>query len=65
TFVSNIPGETQTLPTAIYSFLQVPGGEASAWRLVAVSIAVAMAALLASEMISTRVARRIGRGVSR
>ncbi|MEM9778649.1 MAG: molybdate ABC transporter permease subunit [Pseudomonadota bacterium] len=61
TFVSNIPGETQTLPTAIYSFLQVPGGEASAWRLVIISVVVAMAALLLSELVSTRVARRIAR----
>ncbi|MGD9783840.1 MAG: molybdate ABC transporter permease subunit [Hyphomicrobiaceae bacterium] len=60
TFVSNIPGETQTLPSAIYSFLQVPGGDASAMRLVLISIAVAMVALLASEMVATRVARRIG-----
>ncbi len=60
TFVSNIPGETRTLPTAIYAFLQVPGGEQSALRLVAVSVAVAMAALLVSEFVATRVARRIG-----
>lgn len=59
TFVSNIPGQTQTLPSAIYTFLQVPGGEAQAARLVAVAIAVAMAALLLSEWISRAVARRI------
>ncbi|MEQ8966141.1 MAG: molybdate ABC transporter permease subunit [Azospirillaceae bacterium] len=59
TFVSNIPGETQTLPTAIYAFLQVPGGEASALRLVAVSVAVAMTALLLSEVVARRVARRV------
>ena len=59
TFVSNIPRETQTLPTAIYAFLQVPGGEASALRLVVVSIIVAMAALLLSELVSRRVARRV------
>ena len=59
TFVSNIPGETQTLPTAIYAFLQVPGGEASALRLVVVSVVVAMAALLASELVARRVAARI------
>ena len=61
TFVSNIPGETQTLPTAIYAFLQVPGGEASALRLVAVSVAIAMGALLLSEILARRVAARIGR----
>ncbi|MEM8729606.1 MAG: molybdate ABC transporter permease subunit [Pseudomonadota bacterium] len=59
TFVSNIPGQTRTIPSAIYAFLQVPGGETSAMRLVLVSVAVAMAALLASEAISTRVARRV------
>ena len=59
TFVSNIPGQTQTLPSAIYSFLQVPGGDAQAFRLVLVAIAVAMAALFVSEWISRSVARRI------
>ena len=60
TFVSNIPGQTQTLPSAIYAALQVPGGEAQAFRLVMVSVAVAMAALFLSEWISRAVARRIG-----
>jgi molybdate transport system permease protein len=60
TFVSNIPGQTQTLPSAIYTFLQVPGGEDDAARLVMVAIAIAMAALLLSEWISRAVARRIG-----
>lgn len=60
TFVSNIPGQTQTLPSAIYSFLQVPGGEPQAARLVLVSIAIAMVALLLSEWVSRAVARRIG-----
>ena len=59
TFVSNIPGQTQTLPSAIYAFLQVPGGDAQAWRLVVVAILVAMAALLLSEWVSRVVARRI------
>ena len=59
TFVSNIPGQTRTIPSAIYAFLQVPGGEGAALRLVAVSIAVAMGALLVSEALSTRVARRV------
>jgi molybdate transport system permease protein len=62
TFVSNIPGQTQTLPTAIYSFLQVPGGDAAALRLVLIAVAVAMAALLLSEWIGRAVARRIGAG---
>jgi molybdate transport system permease protein len=59
TFVANIPGETQTLPTAIYSFLQVPGGDGAALRLVLISVAVAMAALALSEWLSRRVAGRI------
>ncbi|MFP4304407.1 MAG: molybdate ABC transporter permease subunit [Rhodosalinus sp.] len=60
TFVSNIPGETRTIPSAIYAFLQVPGGEDAAMRLVLVSVAVAMAALLFSEVIARRVAARVG-----
>ena len=60
TFVAAIPGQTLTLPSAIYAFLQVPGGEASALRLVAVSVAVALAALAVSEWLAVRVARRIG-----
>jgi molybdate transport system permease protein len=59
TFVSNIPGETQTLATAVYAFLQVPGGEASALRLVLVSVAIAMAALLASEALASRAERAV------
>lgn len=59
TFVSNIPGETQTVPSAIYALLQVPGGEDAALRLVAVSVAVAVGALAASEWIGRRVARRV------
>jgi molybdate transport system permease protein len=59
TFVANIPGQTQTLPSAIYTFLQVPGGDAQAFRLVWVSIAIAMLALLLSEALSRAVARRI------
>jgi molybdate transport system permease protein len=59
TFVSNIPGETQTLPTAIYTFLQVPGGEIGALRLTLVSIAISVAALFASEAIAQRASRRV------
>lgn len=59
TFVSNIPSQTQTLPSAIYSLMQVPGGDAQAARLVWVSIAIAMLALLLSEWLSRSVARRI------
>ncbi|WP_136443259.1 molybdate ABC transporter permease subunit [Pacificoceanicola onchidii] len=60
TFVSNIPGQTQTLPSAVYAFLQVPGGEASALRLVGISVAIAMSALLMSEWLSRRAAKRVG-----
>ncbi|SFB05693.1 molybdate transport system permease protein [Poseidonocella pacifica] len=60
TFVSNIPGQTQTLPSAVYAFLQVPGGEGAAMRLVLISIAVAMGALALSEVLARRIARRIG-----
>jgi molybdate transport system permease protein len=58
TFVSNIPGETQTLPLAIYAALQVPGGEAGATRLAVISILLSLAALIASEVL----ARRSGHG---
>ncbi|MBD0413495.1 molybdate ABC transporter permease subunit [Oryzicola mucosus] len=59
TFVSNIPGETQTLPSAIYTFTQVPGGDTGALRLTLVSIAIAMAALVASEVLARRLSRRM------
>jgi molybdate transport system permease protein len=59
TFVSNIPGETQTIPSAIYAFLQVPGGDASAFRLVMISIALAMGALILSEWFARRAAVRV------
>jgi molybdate transport system permease protein len=58
TFVSNIPGETQTLPSAIYTFTQVPNGEAGAMRLTIVSIVIAMAALLVSELMARRVGQK-------
>jgi molybdate transport system permease protein len=59
TFVSNIPGETQTLPSAIYTFTQVPGGDAGALRLTLVSIAISMLALVASELMARRASRRL------
>jgi molybdate transport system permease protein len=59
TFVSNIPGETQTLPSAIYTFTQVPGGDAGAFRLTLVSIAIAMLALLVSEVMARLANRRL------
>jgi len=57
TFVSNIPGETQTLPTLIYALTQVPGGDAGALRLTLISIAISMLALLAAEFLARRLAR--------
>lgn len=60
TFVSNIPGQTQTLPSAIYAFLQIPGGELQAARLAGVSVVVALGAVLISEGVARRVAKRIG-----
>lgn len=59
TFVSNIQGETRTLPAAIYTYTQVPGGDAGALRLAAVSIAIALAALIASEVLNRRAQARI------
>ncbi len=59
TFVSNVPGETQTLPLAIYSALQQPGADAMVWRLSAISVALSLIALIASELLT----RRVGRGL--
>jgi len=59
TFVSNIPGETQTLPSAIYTFTQVPGGDEGALRLTIISVVIAMAALVASEVLARRVGKRL------
>ena len=58
TFVSNVPGQTRTLPLAIYGALQLPDGDALVWRLAAVSVALSLAALVGSELL----ARRMGRG---
>jgi molybdate transport system permease protein len=59
TFVSNIPGETQTLPTLIYTFTQVPGGDAGALRLTLISLAISLTAVLASEWIAQQIGRRV------
>jgi molybdate transport system permease protein len=59
TFVSNIPGETQTLPSAIYTFTQIPGGDEGALRLTLISIVISMAALIVSEVLARRVGRRL------
>ncbi|TNM63865.1 molybdate ABC transporter permease subunit [Aliirhizobium smilacinae] len=59
TFVSNIPGETQTLSAAIYTFTQVPGGDLGAMRLTIVAIVISFAALLASELLAHAVGKRV------
>jgi molybdate transport system permease protein len=59
TFVSNIPGETQTLPTAIYTLTQIPGGEAGAMRLTLIAIIISMAAVIVSELLARRVDQRM------
>jgi molybdate transport system permease protein len=59
TFVSNIPGETQTISAAIFTYTQVPGGDANAFRLTAVAIAIAFGALLLSEMVERQASRRL------
>ncbi|HEV3242531.1 MAG TPA: molybdate ABC transporter permease subunit [Methyloceanibacter sp.] len=60
TFVSNIPGETQTLPTLIYTFTQVPGGEAGALRLTLISVVISLGAILLSEAFLKRVQKTLG-----
>ena len=57
TFVSNIPGETQTLSAAIYTFLQIPNGEDMAFRLTIISIVISISALLLSEIILSKIAK--------
>jgi molybdate transport system permease protein len=59
TFVSNIPGETQTLSAAIYTFTQVPGGDAGAFRLTIISVVISMAALMVSEVLANLAAKRV------
>jgi len=60
TFVSNIPGETRTLPLAIFSLVETPGGEAGALRLVVLSVILALLALVFSEILAKRIQRRLG-----
>ena len=59
TFVSNVPGQTQTLPLAIYAVLQQPGGEAEAMRLAAISFAVAIAGLAGAQLLQRWATRRL------
>ncbi|AHB47196.1 molybdate ABC transporter permease [Hyphomicrobium nitrativorans NL23] len=58
TFVSNIPGETQTIPAAIYTYTQTPGGDEGAFRLSVIAVVIAFGALIASELLSRRTTRR-------
>lgn len=60
TFVSNIPGKTQTLSGLIYTYTQVPDGDGAALRLTLVSVLISLAALAASEILARRIAGRIG-----
>ena len=62
TFVGNIEGETRTLPLAIYTYTQLPGGDAIAMRLVIISMTIALGALMLSEILERRATKRIGRG---
>ena len=59
TFVSNIPGETQTISAAIYTLTQVPAGDAAALRLVVVAIVISFIALIASEWLARSAGRRV------
>ena len=59
TFAANIPGETQTLPLAIYQVLQQPGGEVEAWRLALLSLSLAFAGLIAAELLQRWARRRV------
>jgi molybdate transport system permease protein len=60
TFVGNIEGETRTLPLAIYTYTQIPGGDEPAMRLVVLSMLIALGALMASDVLERKVAKRIG-----
>lgn len=59
-FVSNIPGETQTIPLAMYNFLETPGAEMDAARLCVISIVIALISLFVSELVSRRMKLRLG-----
>ena len=63
TFVGNIEGETRTLPLAIYTYTQVPGGDVAAMRLVILSMIIALGALLISDWLERKATKRIGRGL--
>ena len=63
TFVSNIPGETQTLPLALYNFTQIPGDQTPAIRLLIISLVIAFGALIASDVLARRVTKKLGANV--
>lgn len=63
TFVSNIPGETQTLPLALYNFTQIPGDQTPAIRLLIISLLIAFGALIASDVLARRVTKQLGANV--
>ena len=60
TFVSNIPGETRTLPLALYAFTQVPGGDSMALRLTVISVVLALVSLFFSELLARRIRAKVG-----
>lgn len=63
TFVGNIEGETRTLPLAIYTYTQIPGGDIAAMRLVILSMVIALGALMISDILERKATQRIGRGI--
>lgn len=63
TFVGNIEGETRTLPLAIYTYTQIPGGDIAAMRLVILSMVIALGALMVSDLLERKASQRIGRGL--
>ena len=60
TFAGNIEGVTRTLPVAIFTYTQIPGGDAPALRLVLISVVLSLAALIVSELLAQRIGKRIG-----
>jgi len=63
TFVGNIEGETRTLPLAIYTYTQIPGGDLAAMRLVILSMIIALSALMISDLLERKATKNIGRGL--
>ena len=61
TFAGNVPGETQTLPLALYSALETPGGESAAWRLATLSLGLGIAGIAIAELVARRMHHWLGR----